>query len=93
MITLAIQLGGIVLKLLLSNLGRGVDTLSGLGNIIVLLCVFVAIIVDIILAIRWGTSIKEKLVYIFLMPTNYFWLIYLLWAFWYIGQWIEMIKS
>lgn len=93
MITLAIQLGGIVVKFLLSNLGRGSDTLSGIGTIVVLLCVLAAFIVDIILAVRWGTNINKKLAYIFLMPTNYLWIAYLVWAFWYIGQWIDMITN
>ena len=93
MITLVIQLSGIVLKLLLSNLGSGSDTLERLGTIIVLVCGVVAIIVDIILAIRWGTNIKKKLIYIFFMPINYLWIIYVFWAFWYIGQWIDMIMN
>ncbi len=64
LITLAIQLGGIVLGLLLSNLGSCSDTLNRLGTIIMFGCVSVAVIVDIILAIRWGTNIKNKLIYI-----------------------------
>jgi len=92
-ITLMIQLFGVVVKFLLTNLWVESDILLDLGTAILLLSVVAAIIVDIVLAIRWGRSIKQKLVYIFFMPTNYLWLIYLIWAFWYIGQWIDMISN
>ncbi len=92
-ITLTIQLGGILLKMIAFNLGIESNTLLNIGNICVLFSILMSFIVDIILAIRWGTNIRQKLVYIFLMPTNYFWLVYLLWAFWYIGQWIDMITG
>ncbi|MBE5876473.1 MAG: hypothetical protein E7290_06255 [Lachnospiraceae bacterium] len=88
-----IQLFGVVVKFLLTNLWVESDILLDLGTAILLLSVVAAIIVDIVLAIRWGRSIKQKLVYIFFMPTNYLWLIYLIWAFWYIGQWIDMISN
>ena len=93
LITLAIQLGGLVVSGLLYKLSGGTGVLYDLRKIIVLLCILTAIIVDIILAIRWGTTIGKKLIYIFLMPTNYLWLFWLLWAFWYIGQWIDMIMG
>lgn len=93
LITLAIQLGGIFVGLFLSYLGSSMGFLNRLGTIILLGCVPVVIMVDIILAIRWGTNIKQKLIYIFLMPTNYLWIVYLLWAFWYIGQWVDMIMN
>lgn len=93
LITLAIQLGGFVVSLIIYNLSGGTGKLSSLGIILVLLCILASIIVDVILAIRWGTSIGKKLIYIFLMPTNYLWLIWLLWAFWYIGQWIDMLMG
>jgi|BioPla2DNA2_1021312.scaffolds.fasta_scaffold100539_2 uncharacterized protein YacL len=93
LITLAIQLGGIVVGLLVSNLCSASDLLKRLGTTSVLISVLVSIMVDIILAIRWGTNIKKKLIYIFLMPTNYLWIVYVIWAFWYIGQWIDMIMN
>ena len=93
LITLAIQLSGIVLKLLLSKMGSGSETLIMLGNIIVVACVIASVIVDIILAIRLGTNIRKKLIYIFLMPTNYLWILYIIWAFLYIGQWIHMLSN
>ena len=93
LITLAIQVGGLVVSKILYNLSGGTGVLSDLRIIIVLLCILASIIVDIVLAIRWGTSIGKKLIYIFLMPTNYLWLAWLVWAYWYIYQWIEMLGS
>lgn len=93
LITLAIQLGGIVAQKILYDLESGSNTLSRVGTIILLVSILVAILVDIILAIRWGSNIKQKLIYIFLMPTNYFWLAFVLWAFWYIGQWLDMLSK
>lgn len=64
LITLAIQLIGVFGESLLYNLESSPGTLRWVRNIIFLGCVLVAIIVDIILAIRWGRNIKEKLIYI-----------------------------
>lgn len=92
-ITLAIQLFGVMVGLLLSEIQSGVGILNGLGTIFLLGCVPAAIIVDIVLAIRWGTNIKQKLIYIFLMPTNYLWLVFVLWMVWHIRQWIDVLTN
>ena len=93
LITLAIQLGGLAVSSMLYDLSGGDIILSDVGDIIVVLCIIASIIVDIILAIRWGTSIGQKLVYIFLMPTNYLWLAWLIWVYWYFFQWFEMLRE
>lgn len=93
LITLAVQLGGLGVSKLLYNLSGGSGVLYDLRFVIVLLCILASIIIDIVLAIRWGTSIGKKLIYIFLMPTNYLWLVWLIWAYWYVYQWIEMLGS
>ena len=92
-ITLAIQLSGVMVGLLLSELQSGAGMLNGLGTIFLLGCVPAAIIVDIVLAIRWGTNIKQKLIYIFLMPTNYLWLVFVLWLVWHISQWMNVLTN
>jgi len=93
LITLAIQLGGLAVSNILYDLSGGDIILSNVSDIIIVLCIFASIIVDIILAIRWGTSIGKKLVYIFLMPTNYLWLAWLIWVYWYFFQWLGMLRE
>ena len=93
LITFVIQLGGLAVSNLLYDLSGGDLVLSRVGDAIIVLCILASIIVDIILAIRWGSSIGKKLIYIFLMPTNYLWLAWLIWVFWYVGQWFEMLRE
>ncbi len=93
LITLAIQLIGVFGESLLYNLESSPGTLRWVRNIIFLGCVLVAIIVDIILAIRWGRNIKEKMIYIFLMPTNYLWIVVLLVLFWHVAQWLDILGN
>lgn len=71
MITMAIQLGCFGINVLHVNMVPIESPLSDLGIWIFLAGFPIAIIVDIVLAIRWGESLKQKLIYIFLMPTNY----------------------
>ncbi|MBE5929652.1 MAG: hypothetical protein E7268_01160 [Lachnospiraceae bacterium] len=71
MITMAIQLGCFGINVLLVNTMPMESPLSDLGIWIFLAGFPIALIVDIVLAIRWGESLKQKLIYIFLMPTNY----------------------
>ena len=93
LITLAIQLSGFAVSMLLINLSDWTDIWFDLAIVVIWLCILTSIIVDIVLAIRWGTSIGKKLIYIFLMPTNYLWLAWLIWVFWYVGQWIDMLMG
>lgn len=93
LITLAIQLSGFVVKLLLFKLLGDADAVDMIGNIIVVISIIASVIVDFILAFRFGTSIKKKLIYIFLMPTNYLWMLYVVWTFWYIDEWIHMLTG
>lgn len=75
MITMLIQLGCFGLNVLLVNMVPIESPLSDLGIWIFLAGFPIALIVDIVLAIRWGENLKQKLIYIFLMPTNYMGLI------------------
>ena len=92
-ITLSIQIVGYLLSVLLNEVTVGSNLKSDITILPVILGVVVALVVDIILAIRWGNSIKAKLVYIFLMPTNYFWLVFLLWAISHVKQWADILLN
>lgn len=70
-ITMLIQLGCFGINVLFSNMAPTGGPLSDVGFWIFLASFSIAIIVDIVLAIRWGENLKHKLVCIFLMPTNY----------------------
>ena len=71
MITMAIQLGCFGINVLLLNMTPIESPLDDLGIWIFLAGFPIALIVDIVLAVRWGKDWKQKLIYIFLMPTNY----------------------
>ncbi len=71
MITMLIQLVCFGINVLLVNTMPMESPLSDLGIWIFLAGFPIALIVDIVLAIRWGENLKQKLIYIFLMPTNY----------------------
>lgn len=91
-ITFAIQFAGLTVSSIIYKYYKSLNKLNNIGAAVVVASILVAIIVDIVLAIRWGSNIKQKLIYIFLMPTNYLWLAFIIWTFWYIGEWIDMIE-
>lgn len=93
LITFAVQLCGYVIGGVLTNLPIGEDIFGSTGLLICLLGFPISIVVDIILANKWAESKKQKLCYTLLMVTNYTWLMLLLYAFWYIDQWIKMLLS
>lgn len=70
-ITMLIQLAGFGILFIFNNVTPTGSILSDVGFWIFLASFSIAIIVDIVLAIRWGENLKHKLVCIFLMPTNY----------------------
>lgn len=84
-ITMMVQLGGFMIYLIFINMAPAGSVLSEAGFWIFLAGFPIAIIVDIVLAIRWGKDLKQKLIYIFLMPTNYLGPILALGFFLYIG--------
>ena len=84
MITMLIHLGCFGISVLFVNMVPASNPLSDLGIWIFLAGFPIAIIVDIVLAIRWGESLKQKLIYTFLMPTNYMGPILVLGAFLYV---------
>ena len=69
-----------------------IDTIPSSGNLpnvglwIFLAGFPIAIIVGVVLALRWGYDLKQKLMYIFLMPTHYAGPLLLLWSFMFIGR-------
>ncbi len=71
MITMLIQLVCFGINVLLVNTVPMESPLSDFGIWIFLAGFPIALIVDVVLAIRWGENLKQKLIYIFLMPTNY----------------------
>lgn len=86
-ITLVIQLLGFALGLIAINL----TTYSGV-TIFVIGCIS-SIVVDIVLSIRWGSNIWNKLTCIFFMPTNYTLIIALGLAVSYIGKWLDVLTD
>lgn len=92
-ITTGIQLGSVALGMILANLSEEPGSLSAIGTVLFLFGFLISIVADIVLAIKWGTNTKEKLIYIFLMPTNYTWIVYVLFAFWYVGQWLDILND
>ena len=86
-ITLVIQLLGFALGLIAINL----TTYSGV-TIFVIGCIS-SIVVDIVLSIRWGSNIWNKLTCIFFMPTNYTLIIALGFAVAYIGKWLDVLTD
>ena len=92
-ITISIQIVGYLASVLLNEVTFGLNLEFDITILPVILGVVIALVVDIILAIRWGNSIKAKLVYIFLMPTNYFWVVFLLWAINHVKQWIDIFAN
>lgn len=66
MITLGIQLGSLIIAMLLANMFRMQGNLALLGTVLLLISFPISIVVDIVLSIKWGASLAEKLIYIFL---------------------------
>ena len=93
MITLGIQLGSLIIAMLLANMFRMQGNLAHLGTVLLLISFPISIVVDIVLSIKWGTSLAEKLIYIFFMPTNYTLFIFILFAFRHIRQWMEILYN
>lgn len=93
MITLGIQLGCLAIGMLLANMPEMQGKLAPLGTVLLLISFPISIVVDIVLSIKWGANIAKKLIYIFLMPTNYTLLIFILFAFRVIGQWMEILYN
>jgi len=83
----------LVLGMLLANLPGVQGRLTPVATAILFVGFGVSIVVDIVLAIKWGDSIAKKLIFIFLMPTNYTFLIIVLYSFWLVGQWIEILNN
>lgn len=71
LITMLIQLAGFMFLFAFNNVTQAGSLLSDIGFWLFVASFPIAIIVDIVLAIRWGENLKHKLVCIFLMPTNY----------------------
>lgn len=90
-ITMLIHLGCFGINVLFVNMVPASNPLSDIGIWIFLAGFPIAIIVDIVLAIRWGKDWKQKLIYIFLMPTNYMGPILVLGAFLYVRWMFEQM--
>lgn len=76
MITLGIQLGSLIIAMLLANMFRMQGNLALLGTVLLLISFPISIVVDIVLSIKWGASLAEKLIYIFFM-SNKLYIVYI----------------
>lgn len=90
-ITMMIQLAGFGILFMFNNMTSAGNFLADAGFWIFLASFPIAIIVDIVLAIRWGEDLKQKLVCIFLMPTNYVGPILFVGIYLYIGWALKQI--
>ena len=90
-ITMLIQMVCFWVNVFWSNMIPNESPLSGMGIWIFLAGFPIALVVDIVLAIRWGKDWKQKLIYIFLMPTNYMGPILAVGFFLYLGWMYEQI--
>ena len=92
LITLGMQIGWIALGMLLAKIP---GMLPGIFSEIMIYGFFLVLLlsigVDIVLSIKWGKSIKEKLLCIFLMPTNYTWALIIWLVIWYFTKLMEGI--
>ncbi|MDE6232035.1 MAG: hypothetical protein K2M60_01625 [Lachnospiraceae bacterium] len=90
MITLIFQIGWVVFI-------RGLPNIPGISSDILgygLFLVFpLSIVIDIVLAIKWGNSTKEKLLCIFLMPTNYTWVLMIWVAIWVLKKFMDAMSD
>ena len=82
-----IQLCGFGVNFMVVNKAPAGSLLSDIGFWCLIASFPIALVVDIVLALRWGKDWKQKLIYIFLMPTNYMGPILVVWFFWY-ASWI-----
>lgn len=92
-ITLLIQIAGYLISILLHEVTGGSNSQVDITILPIILGVIAAFVVDIILAIRWGNSVSKKLVYIFLMPTNYLWVVFILFAINHVKQWVDIFSN
>ena len=93
LITLTIQLGFDTCGTLLSELLETTGNISDISLVCSLVGVPISIVVDIVLSIKWGKTLKEKLLCIFLMPTNYIWILEVCYAIWLLNQWLDIISN
>lgn len=89
LITLGIQIGYFGIEWTLINVMNVKDGLD-IGFVLIFP---ISIIVDIILSIKWGRTLKEKLLCIFLMPTNYTFLVVWAIAMWFVKQFFEALSA
>ncbi len=89
LITLGIQIGYFAIEWILINV---MDVKNGFDIGFVLIFP-ISIIVDIILSIKWGRTLKEKLLCIFLMPTNYTFFVVWAIAMWLVEQFFETLSA
>lgn len=85
LLTLGLQTGAWAFSYLLYNYSDS-QNLALLASCLLIGCFPVAIVLDIIFAIRWGKSPKEILACIFLMPTNYVVPVFIVWVFYQITK-------
>lgn len=92
-VTLGIQVGLLLMAYIFYNLPIGYDILKKVGLLIFVVNTPISLIIGIVLAIKCGTTVKEKLMYIFLMPTNYTWIIYIFLLFWFAGKIMNILTN
>ncbi len=85
-ITAGMQLLGFIVEELMSDI-------SIYGIVIFLAVCCFSIIVDIVLSVKWGKTLAQKFVCIFLMPTNYTLILFLLYIAWFVGEWLDILTN
>ncbi len=92
-ITAGIQIASYLVAVLFAEMPIGLEDSSLIGVKIFLTGYVVSTVVDIVLAVKWGKNIWQRLIYIFLMPTNYLLFLVLTFIMWHMVQWLEVLKS
>lgn len=89
-ITIAIQIGAVTLGIMIHLMsGRGYDVLV----VLIVIGYAVSLVTDICLAVKSDTAWYKKMMYIFLMPTNYTPIGWLWYAMYIFIKFFEMLPT
>lgn len=90
LITLSIQIGCWIAGILFGQLPAAVASKAAF---LIVLGFPISFVADVILAVKWGDKIREKLIYILLMPTNYTWILTLWILYMIMKKGLEILNS
>ncbi len=92
-ITAGIQIASYIIDVIAINVVHQAGGVSIMGVPLLFIGFVISLVIGIVLAIKWGKSVGQKLIYVFLMPTNYTFLLLFFTALWYFAQWLEMLTN